>query len=183
MNCSVCGDLIEGRYITLNDKNVCIRCSRLPVCSYCHLPIRNGKPVEIDLNHISCPKCFPNLVMKEEQLKALFKVSLILLAEMYTIKLKKLKKISFLDFSETIRATRHTLSGQGCSPLNVAGMANSDNEIIIQKGRPKGEVLGTITHELAHIWQFQEWGEVKLGEIEKYQLEGFCEWISYQLLI
>lgn len=138
------------------------------------------KRVEIALHKHICEDCFSKTILQQKDLKEPLEKSLRAIFELYKIKIMKLKKIKVIGQSELWRRGRK-IAGGG-SPFNIVGMANNQNEILIPRGERKVAALATITHELAHLYQFQNWGLEKVKSMLPYQTEGFCEWLSVRVL-
>ena len=136
--------------------------------------------MEIALHKYICEDCYSKTILQQKDLREPLEKSLRAIFELYNIKISELKKIRIVEHSELWRRGRK--SANGGSPFHIVGMANNQNEILIPRGESKVAALATITHELGHLYQYQNWGVSKVRSMSEYLMEGFCEWLSIRVL-
>lgn len=151
---------------------------------YCNICYKNiylhNKSIEIALGKYICADCIPKTILEQKDLKEPLVKCLQAIFALYKIKIRELKTMRVIGHSELWRRGRK-IAGGG-SPFNVVGMANNKNEILIIRGELKVAAMATITHELGHLYQYQNWGVAKVKSMPLYQSEGFCEWLSIRVL-
>jgi hypothetical protein len=178
--CNHCHSVIKSTYYEFKDYNLCARCNLLSKCNICKKPC-GANTITLDTNHFICETCQPECVLDHESLKNIFKTALIFLNKFFNIKIKKLRKIKLISKAEMIREGRPGAAMYNMTPFNVAGIASQSGDIYVCYGDLKIEVLTTMIHELGHIWQFENWENY--SNLKPYQIEGFCNWLEYKVLI
>ena len=57
--------------------------------------------------------------------------------------------------------------------------AHGTATIYVEEYLPRGLLLGTLAHELAHAWQTEQMLHLKDARVR----EGFAEWVAYRVLV
>ncbi|HUT81315.1 MAG TPA: hypothetical protein VMZ29_08945 [Candidatus Bathyarchaeia archaeon] len=179
--CSACGLPIVGRYFSYKTQEgiFCENCEHLaPHCDAC------GRPVGLQYLEISdgrkiCNECQRSAITTEEQLAELIATAISGLAD---LGLKLVHDINYRLISKKLLDRRINESGAAVTAgRNLGLFQRKDDKITIylQSHLPIQMALGTLCHELAHVWQ----SENSINKNQPvYIREGFCEWVSYKIL-
>ncbi len=180
--CTSCGLPIVGKYFSYKYQSgtYCEFCEKLaPHCDSC------GRPVGLQYIQISdgrkiCVECQRSSISSEKQLAALVEKAE---AGLLGLGLEIDNTINFRLISKKLLDSRIKESGAEVTAGRNLGLFQRKADkmnIFIQSHLPLQMSLGTISHEMGHAWQSENVSEPN----QSLQIrEGFCEWISYKVLM
>ncbi len=180
--CSACGLPIVGRYYSYKNKDgiYCEHCEHLaPHCDSCGRPV-GLKFVEISDGRKICFECQRSAITTEKQLRELIDIAQ---KGIQKLGLEINHKINYRLISKKMLDRRIRETGAAIADGRNLGLFQRKNEkmsIFLQSHLPLQLALGTICHELAHVWQSEN---VIDRAQHKLIREGFCEWVSYKVLM
>jgi len=189
LRCDVCGDIITGKYISNFWGN-----SYHPEhdgkeiqCSFCRRFI-TGEMIEgtikfKDGRHL-CSHCVPTAVFESEQAKVLMREVAGWLAD-FGLKVDPRPIEVHLVNKDALRRLASGASKNSQGFVDVEVTQNMSGEIQKQSfrmyllyGMPRAQMIGTIAHELTHVWQLLNGGQDENEAIS----EGSCNYSVYLVL-
>jgi len=174
--CAACSCRINGEHHIADDKVFCTVCYTKPRCMVCN-KISNFDLIELDLNLYVCKQCRPLVVADEKDLSRALLEAYRWIKNVYGFVASgiKIKKIDLVGKGKLAREHR----GGYLNPFRIAGDAAWNGKIQIIKNSLLESAVGIIVHEMAHLWQFENWD--KYSEMEKYKIEGFAVWLEFKI--
>lgn len=158
------------------------------LCEICRSPVLKGHYRNVDSDGpycegdvVVCHGCLYDAVLDEKHLKSILAAAIVGLHEALQIRIKRLKMVRFYTRRECWSIRRHRTILHGQPHYHSLGMASSEGVIGLRRGISYDTALVTMAHELAHIWQFENWP--CFGLLEKWQIEGFAEWVAYKVAL
>jgi hypothetical protein len=133
-----------------------------------------------------CTQCKASAVDSVRELKQVFEEARQFFARELRHPLRRGIQVRFASSQEVQEA-----AGQRFLPsaefddrvIGVARRTGTDFEILIEKGHPRHRTLGTIVHELTHIWQFRHLDYQRLkAEHDLLLIEGHAQWAELNCL-
>ena len=94
----------------------------------------------------------------------------------------RLEVVSRRKMGEIRRRYEHRSSEPAAASHHVLGyfvQAHGESTVYAEMCLPRGLLLGTLAHELAHAWQTERSLHLKDAMVR----EGFAEWVAYRVLI
>jgi recombinational DNA repair protein (RecF pathway) len=180
--CSACGLPIVGRYFSYKNKEgiFCEQCEHLaPHCDSCGRPV-GLQYVEISDGRKICFECKRSAIITEKQFRDLINTAFKGIAE---LKLEIENSINFRLISKKLLDSRIKELGANVTAGRNLGLfhrTSNNMNIYLQTHLPVQLALGTLSHELAHVWLSEN---VKIKNQPIYIREGFCEWVAYKVLL
>ena len=157
-------------------------------CEICARPVFKGRYRNIDSEGIYCDgdwvvcdACLPLATLGDEKLRACLRSAIIGIHQALGLKIRKLRGVRYMTRKEIWSIRRHKAIIEGLPGAYSLGIANTNAVIVLRQGIDDATALITMAHELAHIWQFENWP--CFGLMEKWQVEGFAEWVAYKVAL
>jgi hypothetical protein len=193
-NCAICGKPIYGGTIyivtdkvTGEKKEVCSDCVKLPTCSICGMPIKEGGVELPDGRHL-CARDAKTVVLKAddvEQICGQVKDDLDRLFSRFT-SFPTNVDVTVIDRIDVESA--FNTSGSTFESPNVLGYIHTtmvDNhtryQIHLLTGLPVAELKSVCAHEYSHAWVRENVPQVRHARLGRDAEEGFCELVAYLL--
>lgn len=206
-HCVVCSIPIENNCFEVNGKKICSKCFKtLPQCKCCQKPILQkfwqygrtegyycnychekevhcdvcGIPLKKDYIKLSdgrliCQNCHETAITSSEVAKKILESVESIILRKFKMKVKHSSQLRLVD-KRTLRSVQED------KEENVLGLFKRINhtfDIYLLSHLPKSLAISVLSHEYAHAWQAEN-----VPERQDISLrEGFCEWISYHVLL
>ncbi|MDO4503021.1 MAG: hypothetical protein Q4D06_07530 [Coriobacteriia bacterium] len=159
------------------------------LCDFCGKPLMG---VEYDIlgdGRERCMSCSRNTVSSLEELQEIFNNLRSLFCGSFGIVIKKGITVKMVSVDELARHLGETFIPTGDFNARAVGVAIKKDEnytILIENGFPRVSIIGTIAHEMTHIWQYQNWNaeaiKAAYGDDELAVYEGMAVWAQVQYL-
>ncbi len=190
MICSICGKIIDGKYIRDYWNNVyhAEHVKESPECFYCGRLLAKkitGGGKKYPDGRVICAHCLKHAITGEKQAfpllkearSRLMKHGIVLkgeFAQVYLLDRKHLAKVSGRREAQSEEAGFTKLRKK----IVNGKLASFSMEIYILKGLPKVYFIATAAHELMHIWQHL----YAVPENDRALREGSCNYAAYLVL-
>lgn len=157
-------------------------------CEICAQPVFKGRYRNVDNEDlycagdwVVCDNCLPKAMLGDGMLRGCLKEAIVGMHRVLKLKIKQLRGVRYMTRKELWAIRRRKTIIEGLPNSYNLGMANANGVIVLRRGIPQNAALVTMVHELAHIWQFENWP--CFGLMEKWQVEGFAEWVAYKVAL
>jgi hypothetical protein len=167
-------------------RKFCPRCVQgRPRCDLCRAPVSEGAQPLSD-GQYRCTLCAAHLVRAVAGVQAVYRDVVSDMARVLHEQLQTpphLRVVSRREMGEIRRRyERRTADEAAAASHHVLGyfvQANGVSTIYVEQFLPRGLLLGTLAHELAHAWQTEH----ALNLNDPLLREGFAEWVAYRILM
>ena len=191
--CAGCSQPITSTWYTFEEllpvaapRKFCPRCVQgRPRCDLCRAPVSVGVQPLAD-GQYRCALCLSDIVLDDGVVRAVYSEALGQIAQALAGHLRiapALQVVSRRNMGEIRRRYEHHLAEPvGASSHHVLGyfvQAHGTATIYVEEYLPRGLLLGTLAHELAHAWQTEQGLHLKDAKVR----EGFAEWVAYRVLV
>lgn len=191
--CAVCGKEIEGPIYLMTDKVtgeqelVCSNCIKLPRCSICGLPVKDGG-VELPDGRYLCARDAKTLVLKADDVERIcagVKDDLDRLFSRFTSfpANVEIMAIDRIDVDSLFHRDDNAFESPdllGCiQPVTVNGA--KQYKMSLMTGMPLSQLKETCAHEYSHAWVGENVNRAQRG-LGRDAEEGFCEMVGYLLM-
>lgn len=157
-------------------------------CEICGSPVYKGFYRNIDNeglycegDWIVCNTCLPTAMLGDGMLRDCLKHAIVGIHRVLKLKINQLRGVRYMTRKELWSIRRHKTIVEGLRNSYNLGMASSNAVIVLRPGISQNLALVTMAHEIAHIWQFEYWPCFAL--MEKWQVEGFAEWVDRKSVV
>ncbi len=195
MICSICGQNIQGRYYyDFWNHTFCVHhydCGEVATCTSCSAMVHTDSVLRLNDGRCLCKSCQAQVVNLPEQIDRLRKIVIIkLLDEGVHYKDKYLESvpIQIVSAQELARLRNAPVNVNNKGVTITKGISSVigsmigfspilSHKVYILENQIKIEFMGTLAHELLHVWQNEN--QVKLPPP---QCEGLCNlgsWLIY----
>lgn len=161
------------------------------LCDFCGVELLGGEYEVLKDGRERCNRCSMTAIKTVDGFKDVYKGVMRNMEIYYNIKLNTAIKVRMTDAKKIAKHVGMTFVATPGFDGRVLGFAQKDKtgySIYIENGSPKLGAIGTIAHELTHIWQYLNWNEAdidktygKANSLEIY--EGMAKWVEIQYLI
>lgn len=159
-------------------------------CSYCGREISGVDFYRLPDGRMRCTSCSRTLVKTKEELITIYDCVLANLDVFFGATFGTPINIEMLEERNLKRKIHHplaTIDDQSILILGVAVNKNKKYNIYLENGVPRISLIATFAHELTHIWQYENWDNVKGFPKcpKKFRLliyEGMAKWVEIQYL-
>lgn len=165
-------------------RKFCPRCVQgRPRCDLCRAPVADGAKPLAD-GQYRCALCLSEIVLDIADVVAIYHQAVAQVEQILRGQLRKmprLETVSRRTMGEIRRRYEHRSSEPAAASHHVLGyfvQAHGVSTIYAEACLPRGLLLGTLAHELAHAWQTEQGLHLKDGMVR----EGFAEWVAYRVL-
>jgi len=193
--CAICGKPIYGGTIyivtdkvTGEKKEVCADCIKLPRCSICGMPIKNGG-VQLPDGRWLCARDARTVVLDPDDIKqdcAQVKDDLDRLFSRFTsfptnVDVTVIDRIDVDSMFDTEGNTAESPDLLGCTrPVKLNG--ETRYKIGLLTGMPLAQLKETCAHEYSHAWVGENVPKERHARLARDAEEGFCELVGYMLM-
>jgi hypothetical protein len=193
--CAICGKPIYGGTVyvmtdkvTGEQKLVCSDCIKLPRCSICGMPIKDGG-VELPDGRWLCARDAKTVVLKADdivQISSQVKDDLDRLFSRFTtfpenVDVKAIDRVDVNSLFDTEGNTFESPDLLGCiRPVVANGQIRYKMSILT--GMPLAQVKETCAHEYTHAWVGENVPKERHARLARDAEEGFCELVGYLLI-
>ena len=193
--CAICGKPISGGTIyimtdkvTGEKKEVCADCVKLPTCSICGLPVKDGG-VELPDGRRLCARDAKTVVLKAdevEQISGQVKDDLDRLFARFTtfptnVDVTVIDRIDVNSMFETGGNSFESPDLLGCiRPVTTDNQTRYKMSVLT--GMPLAQVKETCAHEYSHAWVGENVPKERHTRLARDAEEGFCELVGYLLM-
>jgi hypothetical protein len=191
--CAGCAQPITSTWYTFEEllpvaapRKFCPRCVQgRPRCDLCRAPVSVGIQPLAD-GQYRCALCLSDLALDDSAVKQVYTEAVGQLAQVLAGRLREtptLQVVSRRRMGEIRRRYEHqlgeTASAASHHVLGYFVHAHGAATIYVEEYLPRGLLMGTLAHELAHAWQTEQALHLKDAKLR----EGFAEWVAYRVLI
>jgi Protein DA1 len=192
--CAICGKEIQGTVYIVTDqvtgekKLVCSDCIKLPRCSICGLPVKDGG-VELPDGRWLCARDAKTVVLDAddaERICADVHDDLDRLFSRFTsfptnVDVAVIDRVDVNSMFDTAGNSFESPNLLGCIwPTMTNGQTRY--EIRLLTGLPEAQLKETCAHELSHAWVGENVSTERHARIARDAEEGFCEMVGYLLM-
>jgi hypothetical protein len=192
--CAACSHPIAGAWYTFDEllppaatRRFCVRCVRSrPRCDLCRAPV-GPDTGPLDDGQYRCAHCASGMVLGAVAVQAVYDEALTAFARIVGESRgmrPQLEVVSRLEMGgvrrkyERLAPVEPPTTG-GHHVLGFFVLAHGASVIYVERGLPRGLLLGTLAHELGHAWQAAHAPSLR----EPLLCEGFAEWVAHHILI
>ncbi|HEY7342409.1 MAG TPA: hypothetical protein VH591_16160 [Ktedonobacterales bacterium] len=189
--CAGCGLPITSTWYTFEEllptgapRKFCPRCVQgRPRCDLCRAPVADGAQPLAD-GQYRCALCLSEVVLEATDVLTVYHQAVAQVARVLRGHLRetpRLESVSRRKMGEIRRRYEHRSSEPAAASHHVLGyfvQAHGESTIYAEACLPRGLLLGTLAHELAHAWQTEQGLHLKDAQVR----EGFAEWVAYRVL-
>jgi hypothetical protein len=165
-------------------RKFCSRCVQgRPRCDLCRAPVADGAQPLAD-GQYRCALCLSEIVLEVADVLTFYHEAVDQMAQVLRGQLRetpRLEIVSRRTMGEIRRRYEHRSSEPAAASHHVLGyfvQAHGESSIYAEACLPRGLLLGTLAHELAHAWQTEQGLHLKDALVR----EGFAEWVAYRVL-
>ena len=191
--CAICGKPIQGPVYIMTDevtgekKLVCSDCIKLPRCSICGLPVKDGF-TELPDGRFLCARDAKTVVLKAddaERVCAGVKDDLDRLFARFTtfpdnVDVTAIDRIDVDSMFHRMGNDFESPDLLGCiQPVTVNGVKRY--KMSLMTGMPLAQLKETCAHEFSHAWVGENVDRAQRG-LGRDAEEGFCEMVGYLLM-
>jgi len=192
--CAICGKPIQGPIYLMTDKVtgekvlVCSDCIKLPRCSICGLPVKDGG-VELPDGRYLCARDAKTVVLKAddiEQICGQVKNDLDRLFSRFTsfptnVDVAVIDRIDVASMFNTEGNSSESPDLLGCiRPVTVNNQTRYKMSLLA--GMPLAQLKETCAHEYSHAWVGENVPKERHARLARDAEEGFCEMVGYLLM-
>lgn len=192
--CAACKRHVVGTFYTFEEllppaavRRFCDTCMRTrPRCDICRVPVAPDI-APLDDGQYRCTLCLTDMVLGESAVHAVYREALAALAQVMGMPFAepRLAVVSRIEMGE-IRRRHESATREGETPpaagqhiLGYFVQAHGTQTIYVERGLPRGLLLGTLAHELGHAWQAPYAPKLR----DPLLTEGFAEWVAHFTLV
>jgi hypothetical protein len=196
--CRVCEVAIAAEFYFVKDKarggksEVCLECFKIESrCFSCSLPVKTGFTTLPD-GRFLCGRCTKDTVTQEEEAREICWET----REALDRRLARFLTFPRTNVSVTI-VDRFTLESlfkspgyaEQCTSVFGATRTHAVSEgryvhaISVLGGLSKVRMEAVAAHEFAHAWLNENLSEARRSALARDAIEGFCEWVAYDLML
>lgn len=196
--CAACHRHIVGTWYTFEElvppaavRRFCERCvSNRPRCDICRAPV-SLDAAPLDDGQYRCTLCASEMVLGDGPMRAVYDEAFAAFTRVIgrigggLRAVPQLEVVSRLRMGEVRRAyerkrpENEAASTAGHHVLGFFVSSNGATTIYVERGLPRGLLLGTLAHELGHAWQAERAPRVN----DPLLCEGFAEWTAHHVLV
>lgn len=158
------------------------------LCEICAQPVFKGRYRNVDNegmycagDWVVCDNCLPKPMLGDGMLRNCLEQAIVGMHRVLKLKIKQLRGVRYMTRKELWSIRRRKTIIEGLPNSYYLGIANANAVIVLRRGISHNSAFVTMAHELAHIWQFENWPS--FGLMEKWQIEGFAEWVAYKVAV
>lgn len=191
--CAGCSLPITATWYTFEEllpvatpRKFCPRCVQSrPRCDLCRAPVaENAQPLAD--GQYRCRLCLSDVVLDDTDVQAIYAEAI---QHLVTALHGPLRETPVLDIvtRREMGQLRRRYERRAVEPAAVANhhvlgyfvQSHGKSTVYVEAYLPRGLLLGTLAHELAHAWQTEQSLHLKDALVR----EGFAEWVAYRILI
>lgn len=160
------------------------------LCDFCGSPLLGVEYDILEDGRERCLSCSRQTVKSQAELEELFASVRGTMCATYGIHIKSavnVRMVPTTEIAERIGTAFVATPGFDARAVGVAVNENGNYSIYLENGAPRLNLVETISHELTHIWQYENWSEADI--VAKYGsgnrlvvYEGMAVWASVQYL-
>jgi hypothetical protein len=194
--CAACRCHITGPFYTFEElvppaavRRFCESCvKQRPRCDLCDAPV-SPDAAPLDDGQYRCSLCASEMVLGQKLVRDVYDQALAAFARVVSPRLSTIPELEIvgrLQMGDIRRRYEH-MAASGRKPAShgdhhVLGFfvrAHGASTIYVERGLPRGLLLGTLAHELGHAWQAERTPSLR----DPLLCEGFAEWVAHHVLI
>ena len=191
--CAVCGQPIPGKIYLFTDKvtgeqkEVCSDCLKLPRCSICGLPVKDG--IQLPDGRSLCARDAKTVVLKADDARQIcdqVKDDLDRLFSRFTVFPDNVdvSVIDRVDVDSMFITEGHNFESPDLLGCIRAETANNQTryKMSLLTGLPLAQLKETCAHEYSHAWVGENVPKERRARLGRDAEEGFCEMVGYLLM-
>ncbi len=191
--CAICGQPISGAIYLVTDKvtgeqkEVCSDCIKLPRCSICGLPVKNGAELP-DGRHL-CARDARMVVLKADEARQIcgqVKDDLDRLFSRFTVFPENVdvSVIDRVDVDSMFITEGHNFESPDLLGCIRPETVNHETryKMSLLTGLPLAQLKETCAHEYSHAWVGENVPKERRARLGRDAEEGFCELVGYLLM-
>lgn len=173
--CSLCGCEVGDGIISPTNKLFCEKCyNKYHTCANCGEPA-GPEEKEVAPGCFLCSRCIPGAVITYEDLKPVYDEALYELKKLDIVIYSPVESLSIMNKEELVKNYGTGATGD---EMAFVDYGNEGYRIFILQGLNYKQILLTLCHEIAHIWDDEN---IYIGS--EIMSEGFAEWLAYHVMI
>ncbi len=157
----------------------CATCQASKGCFYCGAQLGSASSRTADGRPV-CAACAATAIRDAGQAALLYKKVLACIENEVGLQIQARPRFGLCPPVELRRVSRYVASRRGVDGRVLGVYLNIDERggILVEEGLPYWTLITVIAHEIGHAWQIENDAARHNPQI----LEGFCEWIAFQVL-
>jgi hypothetical protein len=192
--CAICGKEIQGTIYLMTDKvtgekvEVCSNCIKLPLCSICGLPVKDGG-LELPDGRWLCARDARTVVLNAndiEQICSQVKDDLDKLFSRFTSFPTNVdvSVIDRIDVNSMFNTEGNSFESPDLLGCIRPGTVNNQTryKMSLLTGMPLAQLKETCAHEYSHAWVGENVPRERHARLARDAEEGFCEMVGYLLM-
>lgn len=154
-------------------------------CDFCGKEMRNSEMTRLEDGRMRCPDCGVGAIDTKDQFNAICEQAKELFKTHLNIDFNTIPYIATL----TSAVELHRIRGYSFHTTNrydrrkILGMARGTQpgEFFVENGYKAIETLGTVVHEMTHIWEYENQDFMKVAHTNGDWVEGLAVWTDLYL--
>jgi len=194
--CAACRRHIVGAWYTFEEllapssvRRFCESCVRTrPRCDLCRVPV-GAEVAPLDDGQYRCALCATDMVLGDGPVRAVYAEALAGFTRVLGDGLREtpdVEVVGRLAMGDIRRRYARLMPEVGTEGAvgghHVLGFfvrVHGSSTIYVERGLPRGLLLGTLAHELGHAWQAERAPDLR----DPLLCEGFAEWTAHHVLV
>lgn len=160
-------------------------------CDFCRLPLSGVSYEKLDDGRVRCNDCASSAISSVDKFRELFNQVFDMMQTFYNIEYRLSIEVKTADAKKIAKGAGSVYTPTTAFDARVLGYAclrSGHYSLFVENGSPRLATILTMSHELTHIWQYNNWDdkEIRKHYPEKYMqdmvYEGMAMWVSIQYM-
>lgn len=158
-------------------------------CDFCGIELSGAEFDRLSDGRERCAACGRTAVKTEEEFLKIYQSVIENMELFFDVRIKVPVTVKMVNARRLHRSLNETFIPTGRFDPRTLGYARWDKRkksftIFLENGSPRISTIGTLSHELTHIWQYTNWDEAQIrAKYGRYTLEiyeGMAKWVEIQ---
>ncbi|MBR0380975.1 MAG: hypothetical protein IJH71_00885 [Eubacterium sp.] len=160
-------------------------------CDFCGMPITGVSYEHLNDGRIRCNDCSASAITTVEEFREVFFHTKMLMEGFYNIDYKVSIRVETTDAQTLARGAGMIFRPSvefAARVLGYAQLYRGRYSLLVENGSPRLATIGTMVHEMTHIWQYLNWDNKEIirrygnGRNRDIVYEGMAMWAQIQYL-